>query len=180
VNGIHCSLNDFSMVLVLEAGEDPQSFRGLLTGDAGGLTINEALTRFVAVQKPALDAVVFDMVKIPHHGSWRSHIGSKVPTMIRVPNESVAVVSSCSQSSRLPRRKVLQAYLEKEWRVYDTGKRRNLTDRFFNLLAWTEGVEGKYDVCVSWEAAGGLKVGPNEARVETEDLALYPSGAMEG
>lgn len=170
--------NEYSMVLVIESGLESDGFRGLLPGDAGGETLTIALEHYRAKRPISARAPQFDFVKIAHHGSWRSHEKSPMCKTIRMPGKSTAVASTSSKSGRLPRREVLQDYLNHGWQVYDTGRRQEPTEagRFANVQAWTESVESKYNVKVSWSPTKGLETVPEEARVENAQLGLYPAG----
>ena len=174
IEGRRDSANEHSLVLVVESGDPVSGFRGLLPGDANGETLTAALLRF-----PDAAAKRFDFVKVSHHGSWKSHQGSPVCGCIRAPDISTAVISSSRMSQKLPRREVLNDYMNAGWRVYDTGRRGE--PRFgltlFNLIAWTESMEGAHDVSVRWTPEEGLSAGPEAARVTPDDIALYASRA---
>ena len=169
--------NEYSMVLMLESGAGAETFHGLLTGDAGGATLAQAFS----ITRDARTAR-FDFAKVAHHGSWASHQGSPVPQRIRVPGESVAVVSSSSTSKKLPRREVHNDYLNAGWRVYDTGRREpDHRDEaaIGTLLAhatfWPDATEPKHDVVVTWSPAAGLTAAPAAAQVTAEHTPFYPT-----
>ena len=169
--------NEYSMVLMLESGVGEETFRGLLTGDAGGATLTQALTA-----TPDATATRFDFAKVAHHGSWNSHRGSPVPQRIRVPGESVAVVSSSSTSKKLPRREVLNDYLNAGWRVYDTGRREHdwpdeapIGTLLSHATFWPDATEPKHDVVVIWSPESGLAATPLAARVMAEHTPFYPT-----
>ena len=177
IGGKRDGANEYSLIIVILSGAPPLHFCGLLPGDAGGVVLSDALAR-LPESSPARDG--FDFVKISHHGSWDSHRDSPVAERVRVQGKSVAVVSSRSSSLKIPRREVLDDYLARGWRVYDTSRRRDdaqpaVGSELIHALAWRDGSGGHHDIHVKWARGKALSVKPVTAQVVRHHLPLYPS-----
>ena len=168
--------NPLSVVLVLCVHEKGHRFQLLLGADpeADGLATALAVWEKRATAKgrpPTLDAV-----KVPHHGSLRSHCSQLCLMGGSGKGGKVAVVSAGMRSS-LPERLVLADYLNNKWTLLITTTRGvcKPRNRFAFLVSKNPSsfATGNHNIQLSWSANEGVRWKPPEAQVTEADLLSY-------
>jgi beta-lactamase superfamily II metal-dependent hydrolase len=177
LGNIRKDLNRISVVLALSVRGDTKCFDALLTADTDSDGCNSALARCSAVRSKANPSRGFDMVKVPHHGSADSHLGSEIISHRKEAEDSLAVISAGSFDV-LPDREVMGDFLQGGWTVLLTKKRSARVTQFAVELSsrskQTFGVQCQ-DIQILWRESIGTKWEPAGARVHTGELSNYDS-----
>jgi beta-lactamase superfamily II metal-dependent hydrolase len=168
--------NELSLIVVLLVNIGGRGLGVLLGADASTAGLEWALDYWGEHTSAYGLAPEFDVIKVPHHGSIRSHS----PRLCRMkrPGSGTAAVSAGTRSC-LPDREVLRDYLEQGWSVMATTTRskRPSPSSLPLTLAGRGRPEvdavGRFSVHISWTPAGGLLAEPAEARITPGDLEHY-------
>lgn len=165
-------LNLVSLVFQLRVRDGGKEFDALLCGDADGDSVNRALERLGPGR-------AFDLVKVPHHGSYQSHRGSRL-TAYGKKELAAAVICSGTDFAVLPDREVMRDFLNNGWTVLLTRKRLRQS-RCYALQAIGRATGGlavqAQAIRVGWSPAKGAEWSPESARVTAEDLANYQTAS---
>jgi len=179
ISNASLSVNECSIVLVVQLVSAFVSRRMFLPGDMEGDGLSKALTRWDTHPDNVDRSRDFDVVKAPHHGSINGHDVALADRIARK-NKSVLVIS-CGTSYNLPSKSVISDYLDRGWQVYCTSPRQSAT-RPKNALQVTQGgnrlrqptvTTETYDLKVSAGKFTGLAVTPTAAGIERADLNAY-------
>jgi hypothetical protein len=172
--------NPLSVVLILCLNDGGERFQLLLGADPATEGLEAALVVWGQRAKAKGRPAALDAVKVPHHGSVRSHsrrLCNLGPTTAPV---KVAVVSAGTRTA-LPERTVLADYLDRQWTVLLTTTRgaRSGRDHFFRLAGRRAPpvVTGAHDIRLLWSKADGLNWQLAEAQVRKADLRDYDRAA---
>lgn len=173
------SVNECSVVLVVQLVTEIVSRRIFLPGDMEGDGMKKSLTRWDSHPDNVDGNRTFDVVKAPHHGSINGHDLALADRIARQ-DESVLMVS-CGNSYGLPSRRVLSDYLDRGWRVYCTSPRQSVVRRMSALQATQQRNRlhqlpvaiGTYDLAVTVGRIAGIKTTPATARIERHHVNAY-------
>ena len=169
--------NALSVVLVLSLREAGHSCSVFLAADAGGDSLDLALDAWEERADELEHSRKFDVVKVPHHGSIRSH-SERTPSIRRDDrNLSVAAISAGTRKV-LPDRIVIQEYIDHGWTVMVTTTRRGARPR--NRLIDVADRSPRSDVGVAQHnieisviPEGVVSQGPDSAVVRPSHVANY-------
>jgi hypothetical protein len=168
-------LNRTSIILALGMKGKTRSLQALLAADTDGENLNRSLQKMRLRLKT--ENLCFDMVKVPHHGSFDSHRNSEICSCLDARRNPVAAISTGIEFDVLPDREVLRDYLANGWTVLLTTKRVGRLRSNLALEIAGKGVrdweEQSQTVCVKWSETAGITWGPVEAQVLTEELENY-------
>jgi beta-lactamase superfamily II metal-dependent hydrolase len=176
--GAAVAANPLSVVLVVCVNDSGHRFQLLLGADpeADGLATALAVWERRAANQGRPRTL--DAVKVPHHGSPRSHCSDLCRMGPTGTSGKVAVVSAGMRQG-LPERSVLADYLSNKWTLLITTTRRVRTPRSrFSFLVSKNPSSfraGVHDIQLSWSAVEGLRWKPSEAEVTEADLPSYHS-----
>ncbi len=173
--------NELSLVVVLLVNLDGRSLGVLLGADASTAGLEWALDYWSEHTGTHGLAPEFDVIKIPHHGSIRSH----TPRLCKMkrPGSGTAAVSAGTRSC-LPDREVLRDYLEQGWSVMATTTRSKQPSRPSLPMTLADRGRpdvhdvGRFSVHISWSPSGGLRAEPAAARISPGDLAHYETAGQ--
>lgn len=123
----------------------------------------------------------FDAINIPHHGSIKSH-SPRLPKMKKSGSRAGAAVVSAGTRRALLDREVLREYLQEGWDVMSTTTRGeqpgpNLPMTLANRGRPDADEIRRFSLQLSWNPSDGLLAGPTEAKITTNDLVHYETGA---
>ena len=171
------SLNTLSLVLVLEISSPERSFNVLLPGDAETDGVTRALAIWAARAGNDDGNSQFGAVKIPHHGSAKSH-SEDLCDAGSDDRAGVAAISVGTKYRTLPDREVMRAYLERGWDVLLTTKRLKARRRHFavELSGRATGREASWErqnIGIQWDERTGASWGPPAAAITPDELSLY-------
>lgn len=169
--------NALALVFAIRAQSQSCEFQGLFTSDADAQSVRDSLGFWVRhLERPCAE---FDLVKLPHHGSYRSHSEELKGAGRNAASFRVAAVT-CGDGAVLPDSFVLREFLSEKWRIFSTTTRRSggsSSGRYrrynlpFELLSWP--ARSQSNVEVEWSPGRGMNAGPPEAEVRREDLRHY-------
>ncbi len=171
--------NEISLIVVLLVNIDGRSLGVLLGADASTQGLDRALDYWSEHTGEYGLTPEFDVIKIPHHGSIRSHTPRLC--MMKRPGWGTAAVSAGTRSC-LPDREVLRDYLEHGWSVMATTTRGKKSRPSLPMTLADRGrpevddVE-HFSVHISWSPSGGLQAEPAAARITLDDLMHYETAA---
>jgi hypothetical protein len=169
--------NALSIILILSIKHDNDHFTAALAADAGRDEIESSLEIWEQRAREKDRMLPFDVIKVPHHGSIKSHTErlctSETPGACKV-----AAVCGGVLGTPLPDRFVLQDYLNKGWNVVLTARRRALaaTDSPASVICRTKAPRADLeltDIELSWNKDHGLRCIPHEAAIDDSELNLY-------
>ncbi|MBS0659159.1 MAG: MBL fold metallo-hydrolase [Verrucomicrobia bacterium] len=174
------SVNVGSLVFVVGSRAGKRSVLGLVTGDSDGGAINSAFDCLEGYDEGfprANGKIAFDFAKIPHHGAKISHVHSELPSRLRTPSRSVALLSVGTKYPAHPDRSVLDTYLKLGWRIFSTLKRRAPSAKSYAVAVASRNISSdsrvdRQDITVSW-TGNGLRVVPASGQIHQVDLPLY-------
>jgi len=169
--------NALSLVLVLSTVAGDVDCNVLLSADG---SVEEMLWAFKTWHRRAEEynrVKSFDVIKVPHHGSIKSHTGGLCEAKRKDSTARIAAISAGTRTA-LPDKEVMRAYLNEEWVVLLTTTRT--ANRRANYLmeiadrsdAAAYGIS-QQDITISWSPSQGLKWEPPNARVRSSALDLY-------
>ena len=177
--------NELSLVVVLSVNMDGNTLNVLLGADAGSANVERAIDYWKQYAQIAGLAPEFDAIKIPHHGSIKSHSRG----LCRMKRQGVGLglgletASVCAGTRRaLPDREVLREYLQSGWNVMATTTRGTLASPSLPMtLAHrgtpTNGDDLRHTIRLSWTPAAGLSAEPGAAKISLGDLAHYATAS---
>lgn len=173
--------NALSVVLVLSLVTHDGNCNVLLCADASPEEIKVALQTWQRRAEEHRREKVFDVIKVPHHGSINSHVPDLCKAKREGREDRVAAISAGTRKG-LPDREVMRAYLDEEWVVLLTTTRTGtLRSNYLLEMADRSGVSGyttgPQDIKISWDSKAGLKWEPLSARVDAGSLDLYETRA---
>jgi len=183
--GARVRTNRMSIVLVLSVCLKDCQFKVLLGADAdsGNIDLGLDCWKDYASKQGLLETL--DVVKVPHHGSAKSHL-PRLPESSNLARNSTAVFS-VGRRRVLPDREVLRAYLDKGWKVLATTTRHqsgvpapeesSRCRRAFTLAGKSRRVPDvwrRHLVRLSWSSnPNGIDGEPPEAAIVHADLPNY-------
>jgi len=173
--------NELSVVLALCMAEGDAQCNALLPGDAGPVALPEALAAWRSRGQEHGHSDGFDVVKIPHHGSLRTHVPEVCKAKRVEASDRVAAVSA-SGSEAHPDREVLRDYVTEGWTVMATMPR--VRDRPSDSPAWLadrssvpKPTTDRHLIEISWTSTKGLDWKPPQAVVDPDRVDLYETAA---
>jgi len=182
--------NRMSIVLVLSIRTSDGYFNVFLGSDADCTSLDRALTLWQEYARQRGIPESFQVVKIPHHGSVGSL--SRRLCELKSPDAGSAVaVITAGRHPRLPNRAVIEAFIERGWRVVSTTTRKRRVSqevpgvqgprrRALSIVGRSQGTPPTADtwpehlVEVSW-SANGIDFRPAEAEITVDELDFYES-----
>jgi hypothetical protein len=175
-------LNELSLVYALEVKEKTAEAHGTSILLSGDLTASQWPDAMLAWNERARESGAqrcFSLIKVPHHGSYRSH-SDKILEHVPATGNSFAVVSVGAEYRVLPDRSVLRAYMAAGCQVACTCRKALAGgSRAVDVLCRNKGAvhAARHDLAVEWLAGAQLRVFPSDAFVEPLDLPLYATAA---
>lgn len=169
--------NALSLVLVLSLSQGDATCNFLLAADAGVTETRDATKTWESRASERDRKKTFHVIKVPHHGSIRSHADDLSSRRASDKSDRVAAISAGTRPG-LPDREVLRAYLDGGWITLSTttrtprssrGHLMDIADRSRNREFQAE----RHDISVRWSPKDGLTWEPKEARIGFEDLESY-------
>jgi hypothetical protein len=169
--------NALSVVLVLSLVTGDANCNVLLCADASVDEIVYALRAWRHRAEEHGREEAFDVIKVPHHGSIRSHTPELCTAKRTNGAEQVAAISAGTRKA-LPDREVMRAYLDENWVVLLTTTRTEIRrPNYLMELADRSGAQtyaiNRQDITIKWNSTDGLAWEPASARVEANDLDQY-------
>jgi hypothetical protein len=121
----------------------------------------------------------FSVIKVPHHGSIKSHDLRLCQSRHKADSGCVATISAGTRDG-LPNADVLRDYLNEGWKVMVTTSKKAASRRNALMDIANRGGQGQYTaventIVVSWSMSTGLSAEPKDAEVHTEDIKMYAS-----
>ena len=153
--------NDLSLVVVLAVNLDGGTLNVLLGADATTGAIESAIAYWRECSLGRGIAPEFNAIKVPHHGSVRSHFPLLCQMRHTGHGVTAAVVSSGTRRA-LPDRSVLDDFLRNGWKVMATTTRRTGSPRSLPITLANRGrsdEEAASDhntVRLTWSVSDGL------------------------
>ncbi len=168
--------NAISIVLVAAVQAGPAGVCALLSGDLGAEEWPWALEAWEQKAKASSCNTQFRVVKVPHHGSIKSHEPRVVSTFAG-PKPRFAIVSVGHSRPQHPDRRVLKDFVANEWKVLLTAKRQPVVrhhplDLSAQSQARFEPSEGR-DVTIAVHSDGTIVATPPEAFLAAPEIPLY-------
>lgn len=169
--------NELSLVIVLWAKTSEGTLTALLGADASTEGVERALGYWNRYASERGLAGEFDAIKIPHHGSIKSHAASLCQMRRSGQGEQTGAVSSGTRPA-LPDREVLREYLQSGWSVMTTSTRVHRVAPSLPMTLADRPVSKGVDVVrhtirLSWRPTGGLTGEPAAAKIGLSDLNRY-------
>ena len=169
-------VNDLSIVLVLTVADPKGCLQVLLSADAESAALNRALKIWQGHQDNPKRAAIFDVVKVPHHGSRNGHCKELCDCSPK-DGKGTAVIS-VGNKYRLPRANVLRDYLDENWTVLSTTTRRcsyrpNRLIEVFGRALPTEVQSEQHDVILTWTPGESPLWTPREAEILSFEVGNY-------
>lgn len=171
------SLNSLSVILLLTIAQDGKKLSVLLAGDAKTDGMERALKIWQFHDKNDAKTLEFDVVKVPHHGSRSGH----TPLLCQAKGKEDAVSAiSVDIEYGLPKRDVLEQYLDNHWTVVATTTRRPKRASDSLIAVFGKGVRAesepvREDVRITWDAKDDdIRWEPIEAHITKDQLEFYP------
>jgi len=168
--------NALSIVLALVVHASSKTFSALLASDIWAADVESALE--TCARRLSDDAApAFDVVKIPHHGSIKSHDKRLCSARRSGDGLCVACVTAGTRPA-LPSPTVLRDYMDADWAVMNTtirkphGKRSTLA----HVVARAPDpsyTASSFNLKLSWDPGSGLSSEPKAAIVGRSDLDCY-------
>ncbi|WP_435018532.1 hypothetical protein TA3x_000509 [Tundrisphaera sp. TA3] len=175
--------NELSLVIVLTVKQDGQVFNMLLGADSGNIGLERAIAYWKTYAMEDGVDPAFDVIKIPHHGSIKSHVNSVCLTK-RPGSGPEAAIASAGTRRALPDREVLKDYMLNGWNVYaTTTKRTPASPSSLPLMLANRGASPGVEITsqtihVSWCKSNGLTINPSSAKIMLEDLIHYETAPV--
>lgn len=170
--------NDISVVLLLLIRQSGKDCDMLIPGDAGADVLSDALGAWSERTGVVSAPHVFDVIKVPHHGSKASHSPSLCKSTANSPSRRIAAISAGTRNA-LPDREVLRDYISEGWTVVATTTRK-LADRVDSPLflagrrrSDSGGDTKQHLIRIHWSPSSGLEYGPPESTLGENDLPMY-------
>jgi hypothetical protein len=171
--------NELSIMLVLCArGGDGCNmyFMGDIAGEAVEIAFNKWKNKALELGC-SHEATV---LKVPHHGSQRTHHGPVCKWGVKGKRTKVAAIS-CGERASLPHSNVLLAFLNQGWKVLLTTKRGGekrppfATSQHPMTLAARQKVfySLRSDIVLKWNSESGLDYSPLEAELAHSEVKFY-------
>jgi beta-lactamase superfamily II metal-dependent hydrolase len=176
--------NELSLVLVLAVNNRPQGFNALLAADATKPEIDRALEIWKSFVKESVSSTLFDVIKIPHHGSIHSHSIQLCQSTDSGNSKRIAAISVGTRAG-LPDRELIRNYLDHGWIVMLTTTRNRKKDRDSPLTLSNRGPEtiqstfGSHDILIRWSTDKGLISQPEVAMASMGQLDCYETKVRE-
>jgi len=175
--------NALSLVMVLSASAGDVDCTMLLSADGSEDEMLWALQTWHRRAEEYHRAKSFDVIKVPHHGSMKSHTPALCQAKRKERTARIAAISAGTRRA-LPDKEVIRAYLNEEWVVLLTTTRTaNRGANYLMEIADRSGVAAydirQQDISISWSPSQGLQWEPPDARVNPSALGLYETTAVE-
>lgn len=169
--------NAISVVLLLAARGNSDSCNMLLSGDAWKNELESAMTTWARRAKENGHDVGLDVVKVPHHGSVKSHWSALCTQKSAGATAHVAAISAGTRKG-LPDRAVIRDYLEQQWIVLVTTSRKahaepNWLMDIADVTTARDYALEEHDIKASWKADEGVIWEPEAAVVDAHSLKAY-------
>ncbi len=173
--------NALSLVLVLSIVVGAAKCNVLLCADTTSEGATGALGQWKERARRYGREESFDAVKVPHHGSIRSHT-DQLCTAKRHDHEARIAAISAGTRPALPDRVVIRMYREEGWIVLvtTTRTRKGTSNRLMDIVdrAGSPNCDiTQQDVMISWNPKDGLVWEPGSAEIDAESLTLYETKA---
>ena len=173
--------NALSLVVVLAVKMGERTLSVLLGADAGVESLKRSITYWIQHARQSGLDTGFDAVKVPHHGSIRSHVPGLCQMRSARRGESTAAISAGMRRA-LPDREVLRDFLANGWNVLTTTTRggARATSNPMTLADRGKSVEdnsARHTIRISWTPESGLASEPVAARITIGALDQYATVA---
>ncbi len=173
--------NALSLVLVLSVAVGSSNCNVLLCADTTSDGAIDALRQWKERAGKCGREKGFDAVKVPHHGSIRSHADQLCTARRRGQDVRVAAISAGTRAA-LPDREVIRMYREEGWVVLvtTTRTRKATSNRLMDIVDRSGPPDcaiTQQNVMISWNPKDGLVWEPDSAQVDAESLTLYETKA---
>jgi len=170
--------NPLSLVVVLSVALEGKTFSALLGADTEASCLEKALNSWRQQCSAKSLQQDFNVIKVPHHGSKKSHL-PRICTTRHQDGLNVAAISVGATRPVLPDRLVLADYLQAGWQVMATttkGGRTSPTHPMM-LISRSKAVPAKgprsHLIHLAWTPTSGLSAEPDEAIIGPNELPLY-------
>lgn len=172
------SVNQLSLILLLQVRSNDVSLDALLAGDAEPASLSRALEGFGQGSQTESGRLELDIVKVPHHGSAKSHCANLCGAK-RNSDRAIAAISAGTRRA-LPDREVMREYADAGWTVLVTTKRFGLRRKDSPLTLSGVAKRDQYSVDthnihICWDKNSGLAWEPVAAFVSPQELEFYDS-----
>jgi beta-lactamase superfamily II metal-dependent hydrolase len=175
--------NALAIIMAIKVQAPGGRFHALFTSDADAESVREALSLWARLAAGSGPGDGFDVVKVPHHGSIRSHTPELAGAGLHVVQSPIAAIT-CGEGAVLPDRFVLNGLLSANWRVLATTTRRLLggdgTRKRRNHPTDISGRGKKHDLIyfewdleITWSPGNGLTADPKDAHIFIGDAHHY-------
>jgi len=169
--------NELSLVVVLAVKMIDRTLNVLLSADAGLDSLVWALDYWRQLARRLGRDAELDAIKIPHHGSIKSHVPD-LCLMKRPGTGGETAAVSAGIRRVLPDREVLRDYLANGWNVMATTTKGGTSETSLPMMLADRGAADEGDIVrhtirLSWSPASGLSAEPAAAKVIMGDLTQY-------
>lgn len=169
--------NELSLVIVLAVKINDKTLNVLLGADAGVKSLDHALGYWKQYAQETGRDSGFDAIKIPHHGSIKSHVPGLCQMKRQGEDAGTAAVSAGTRRV-LPDREVLRDYLLNGWKVMATTTRVGASVNSLPMMLSDRGKpdEGevvRHTIRLSWTPESGLLSEPDSANISIDELTQY-------
>ena len=174
--------NDLSLVVVLAVTIGDRILNVLLGADAGIEGLKWALEFWKERSRQMGRDPEFHAIKIPHHGSIKSHVPS-LCLMKRIGEGGDVAAVSAGTRRALPDREVLRDYLRNGWSVMATTTKVDRPVATLPMMLADRGTPDDGDgarhlIRLSWTPLIGLSAEPVAAHIRMDDLAHYETTSV--
>jgi hypothetical protein len=179
--GARPEANALSLVVVLAVKMGDRTLSVLLGADADVESLERSLAYWNRhAEEIGLEAD-FDAVKVPHHGSIRSHFPGLCLMRSASSGGGTAAISAGTRRA-LPDREVLRDFLAKGWNVMATTTKvgappLSLPMTLADRADPDEGEPARHTIRISWAPEAGLAFEPVTAKITMNDLARYATAS---
>ena len=175
--------NALAIIMAIKVQAPGGRFHALFTSDADAESVREALSHWARLAAGSGPGNGFDVVKVPHHGSIRSHTPELAGAGLHVLQSPIAAIT-CGDGAVLPDQYVLKGLLSANWRVLatttrqqlgrgGTRKRRNHPMDIFGRGKKHDVVYLEWDLRITWSPGNGLTADPEDAHIVIGDAHHY-------
>ncbi len=170
--------NALSLALVLSVTDKDKECNFLLAADVWENEAELALDAWAERAGKHNRRTEFGVIKVPHHGSSKSHSSRLCDARCNETQDPIAAISA-GRRAALPDREVMREYAESGWTVMVTTPRTSerpisrLIDLANRSRRSEEFVVSRHNIVVSWNADDGLSGRPPEAIVRPADMGFY-------
>ena len=173
IEGYEGDPNSLSLVLALLYRDANVHFDALLCADVDALGFHSAI-KCLCSQSGAGEAK-FDILKVAHHGSQKSHTGSSAHKFRKPQRECVAAISAGS-SKKHPDPAVVKDFLAENWVVLCTTTNAGTPapNNALQLSSYRGGIYRRYHrLRIKWSSIEGLSWEPKEAQLKAQMFEVF-------